>query len=287
MICFYILGDMGSGEIYQLQVAIAMNEHIKKNKKKKVFICGLGDNIYEEGCRSINDKQFINKFEIPYKMIPNNIKFYMSIGNHDYGTSYGKGNSLSQIRYGRRSEKENGKWILPSNYYDYQKKDKGNIVHFFVIDTNMDNLSDKEKKKQLRDMKRKIDKSNADWKIVYGHHTWKSVGGHGNANEELNNFLETLYHKTPFDLYMCGHEHNKQLINMKIDESILPLVVCGTGGKMYSEYINYENLNKTDQLEFLSNNLGYAFVQTSKRIMELYFFDENNNQEFYYKIKKI
>ena len=63
MIEFYILGDMGSGEKSQYLVSSAIENHIKKNiKNDKTFICGLGDNIYEDGCTSINDKQFITKF---------------------------------------------------------------------------------------------------------------------------------------------------------------------------------------------------------------------------------
>ena len=31
----------------------------------------------------------------------------------------------------------------------------------------------------------KIKRSKCPWKIVYGHHTLRSVGGHGNAEPEL------------------------------------------------------------------------------------------------------
>ena len=58
------------------------------------------------------------------------------------------------------------------------------------------------------------------------------VAGHGNADDNLETFLRHLYKNGAFDLYMCGHDHNKQIINMKMeDNSILPLIVCGTGGK--------------------------------------------------------
>ena len=66
MLQFYILGDMGSGEISQYLVSNALQNHIKN---KKTFVCGLGDNIYETGCTSINDEQFITKFEKPYENI--------------------------------------------------------------------------------------------------------------------------------------------------------------------------------------------------------------------------
>ena len=55
MIGFYLLGDMGTGQVDQYDVSLSLGEHINKNNRKELFICGLGDNIYEEGCYCIND----------------------------------------------------------------------------------------------------------------------------------------------------------------------------------------------------------------------------------------
>ena len=283
MIQFYLLGDMGSGEPSQNMVSNALNNHIGE---KDTFVIGLGDNIYEEGCTSINDKQFVTKFEKPYENISDKIKFYMCIGNHDYGTDWGKGNSLTQIKYGKRSEKQGKKWMMPSNYYSFRKKDKNVTIDFFVLDTNLSNLTEKEILKQSKEMSQKINDSNADWKLVSGHHTWRSIAGHGNADDELELFLKELYEKSPFDLYMCGHDHNKQLINMEIEDRILPLIVCGTGGKVYHDYINFNRLDDKCELEFYSNNLGYAFVRAFKKKLELTFLNEENIEEFTYEIKK-
>ena len=81
MVNFYLLGDMGTGENDQKKVSKALWNHMKNNKNRKnTFVCGLGDNIYEEGCCSDDDIQFIDKFEKPYSNIPNspvtNIIFY-------------------------------------------------------------------------------------------------------------------------------------------------------------------------------------------------------------------
>ena len=283
MLQFYFLGDMGSGEPSQYLVSNALTKHIGG---KDTFVCGLGDNIYERGCTSITDEQFITKFEKPYGNIPDKIKFYMCIGNHDYGTDWGKGNSLTQIKYGKMSEKQGKKWVMPRNYYSFRKKDKNVTIDFFVIDTNLYNLTREEIKKQSKIMSRAINDSNADWKIVNGHHTWRSIAGHGNADKELELFLKALYDNSPFDLYVCGHDHNKQLINMEIEDSILPLIVCGTGGKVYHDYINFNRLDDKCELEFYSNNLGYAFIRAFKTKLELTFLNEENIEEFNYEIKK-
>ena len=153
----------------------------------------------------------------------------MCIGNHDYGRySCGKGNSIYQIKYGKRSKKQGKKWIMPNNYYSFRKRSKGVIVDFFVLDTNSFNLNEKGMKEQQKEMSQKINQSNAHWKIVYGHHPWRSIAGHGNAEEELERFFKDLYSESPFDLYMCGHDHNKQFIRMNILNKELPLIVAQT-----------------------------------------------------------
>ena len=284
MLEFYILGDMGSGESSQYIVSNALKQHIEN---KNTFICGLGDNIYEDGCTSINDKQFQTKFEEPYSNISDKIKFYMCIGNHDYGRySCGKGNSIYQIKYGKRSEKQGKKWIMPHNYYAFRKKDKNVTIDFFVLDTNSFNLTEKGMKKQLKEMSQKINKSKADWKIVYGHHPWKSIGGHGDADDDLEWFFRDLYTISPFDLYMGGHDHNKQLIMMDIMNNQLPLIVCGTGGKVYDDVNDLDCLDEKSSLEFFSNNLGYAFIRAFKKKLDITFLNEENVQEFNFEINK-
>ena len=76
-----LLGDMGSKGTSQNIVAKSMEKLVKANDIK--FVCGLGDNIYEYGVESVKDEKFKTHFENPYKNIK--LKFYMCLGNHDYG----------------------------------------------------------------------------------------------------------------------------------------------------------------------------------------------------------
>ena len=280
---FYILGDMGSGNNDQLKVAESMKEHIGN---KKTFVCGLGDNIYENGCSSCDDPLFIKQFEEPYKGIADSIPFYMCLGNHDYGYSNQnldrKKNARSQVLYSDKSKK----WKMPNNYYTFSKKDNNVTVDFFVIDTNVDILDLNEIKEQLEYMKNMINKSKADWKIVNGHHTWKSIAGHGNAEENLESFLTELFQEAPFDVYMCGHDHNKQVIDLTIDGNKVNLIVCGTGGKYYDDSINYDNLDQESDLFFSSNNLGYGVCKAKKNKLLFTFLNENNEIEYLYNLVK-
>jgi len=285
MVKFYLLGDMGSGEIHQKNVSKALYKHMK-DKPKNIFVCGLGDNIYEDGCFSEDDTQFKDKFEKPYSNIPNNNKFYMCLGNHDYGTdTMGVGNSIHQINYAKKSKADGKKWIMDDYYYTFKK---GN-VDFFVLDTNFDQyvLEPKVVRDQMNYMVKKINDSKAKWKIVYGHHTWFSVGEHGGEEESVKKFMEELLKKCSFDVYMCGHDHNKQVIELEMFNKKVTLVVCGTGGKAYHDYTNYDHLNNNCNLFFISNNLGFGYCNINGNKLSLDFFDDKNKLEYSHEIKKI
>lgn len=279
---FILLGDMGSGEESQYKVAEAIVNKLNESNKKDIFICGLGDNIYDDGCYSVNDKQFITKFEKPYENISDNVKFYMCLGNHDYGYNLDlTNNSQCQIDYGIKSQKEGKKWIMPSNYYTFKKKN----IQFFVMDTNFDFMDQNDLDKQKKFLKKEINKSNKKWKILIGHHTLRSVGGHGNADKKMEEFFQELFKMCKIDLYICGHDHNKQVIETIIGDKKTTLIVCGTGGKKYHKYTKLSNL-KENELQFVSLNLGYALCNCSSKLLTISFFDENNNIEYVYKLNK-
>ena len=273
-----IIGDYGTSDKFQKLVANSMVDLIKGNNIK--FICGLGDNIYEGGVKSVSDNKFQTHFEEPYKDIK--LRFYQCIGNHDYGPIYFNhipDDYKHQIEYTKLSKK----WYLPKRYYHYSKK-MGNLkVDFFVLDTNIDLMNEKEILDQLEYFKDKILKSNADWRILYGHHTYRSVAGHGNAEPVLENFLNALFSYGKIDLYMCGHDHTKQLIQTKINKKDITMIVCGTGGKPYNYGNNYQN---TPDLIFSSHNLGYGLCDARKNHLLFEFKDSQNHTEFKCQIKK-
>lgn len=280
---FIALGDMGSGEKEQYDVSKGIQHIIKSLKKQHLtnvsFIVGLGDNIYECGVKSVNDPQFKDKFEKPYKKIDKD--FYMCLGNHDYGNywdQFFKNCSRSQIDYGILSQEEGKKWYLPDNYYKFTKKEKNVSIDFFVIDTNLDLMSKELKEKQFKEISKAIKKSKADWKILYGHHTFISIAGHGNAEPELDEYLRKLF-KLGVDMYMNGHDHNKQIVEFKIGKRIIPIITCGTGGKTYDDEINYDNIIKGSRLVWHSETLGFGTVFCDKKSIRLEMYDENNKLE--------
>lgn len=284
---FYLLGDMGSGTKDQYKVSGVLADNIKNSKYKKQFVCGLGDNIYENGCSGVDDIQFQTKFEKPYSNIPDNIQFYMVLGNHDYGYSNKsldrKRNARSQIDYSYHSKK----WRMDDSYYTFIEKKNGVTIGFFYIDTNLDMLTDEEIQEQFKFISESLKKNKCDWKIIVGHHTWRSIAGHGNAERPLEDFLTNLFIECPFDVYMCGHDHNKQVIEMELNGEKLNLIVCGTGGKIYDDGMNqYSNLDEKSSLIFCSNDLGIGKCNASKSKLHFTFINGNGEEEFSYYLLK-
>ena len=284
---FAILGDMGTGDDNQLRVAKSLKKLIDLENLQ--FVTGLGDNIYDCGATTVDDIQFVNKFEKPYSKIDDKIKFYMTLGNHDYGEHYCKcqveDRELLQIKYGQLSQKNGKKWYMPSRYYTFKRGD----IEFFALDANVDKQTQKEIDEQIRYMKSKIQKSTAKWKIAYGHQPWVSIGDHGNAPPKLQKSFNSLFGSGLIDIYMCGDDHNKQLIEktlLKIDKKMV-LIVCGTGGRETDKPYNLENVDgKNDDLHYFSSTYGIATIIENIDSLEIKFYDNNCKVEFKYLLKE-
>jgi len=281
-----LVGDTGSGNNDQYLVSESMSKLIAKNPKiQSVMI--VGDNIYPRGCDSVDDEQFVTKFQEPYKNI--NLPFYLCLGNHDYGT---KGNDFSdtQIKYTYSKHNTDKKWNMPKKWYSQQFPH----CEFFFIDTNFDRLSEFVIQNQLRDTVQGIRNSKKKWKILCGHHTWRSVGGHGNASSEpsptaehnFETFMNDLFKQVKIDLYVCGHDHCKSVIKIGSHKTLT--LVIGTGGKLYDENIFYpQNMDPDNSiLEFFSPNLGVCHMKCNKDSLVLTCYNELLEKEYTYKIKK-
>jgi len=284
MVYLLITADTGSGTKSQYQVAGAMVSMVAMVAKLgyQVEACLLlGDNIYEEGVLSIDDPQFKTKFEDPYKNLDK--PFYLLLGNHDYGNGhfedYDK-RHLFQVEYSQKSDK----WNMPAPYY---QKSFG-PCDFFFLDTNFGCMDKESIGKQLEDIKEMIRSSKQKYKILCGHHTWRSIGGHGNAGKRFEAFMQDLLEDVTVDMYMCGHDHckNHSVVTLPNQKKVHNVVI-GTGGKVYDESMVFmENLDIGDfDLEFHSPNLGYIVFDATKKGITLEFYNEDNVLEYDFLIK--
>jgi|SRR5215469_4667697 len=173
---FAAIGDMGTGERPQYEVAARMVEY--RGSFPFDFVIMLGDDIY--GGKS--PKDFQRKFEIPYQpLLGAGVKFYASLGNHDIpAEQFYKPFNMNGHRY-----------------YAFKK---GN-VQFFALDSN---YMDPDQVKWLED---ELKSSDTLWKIPFFHHPlYSSAAAHG-SSLELRRLLEPIFVQNAVRVVFSGHDH--------------------------------------------------------------------------------
>lgn len=275
---FIAIGDTGKGNLGQYQVAQAMQDKCVKSGCD--FVLLLGDNIYNTGVDSVNDKQFQSKFELPYKNL--DMPFFAVLGNHDYGGN-GKNHDPKKSTYQIKYSEVSAKWVMPSHYYHFD------IQHssFFALDTNAQlwNLA----KQQRVDVAEWIKASNAQWKIAFGHYPYISNGLHGNAGEydsyppsnkfsghENKAFTETVL-CGKVDLYIAGHDHDKQWLEDTCNGTQFTVSGAGASTRQIS------GMNPT---LFENDELGFLYISIDGNVLNAEFIDVDGNVEFKHTIKK-
>ncbi len=242
---FIAVGDFGTGGTGQRDVALGMAEKARVDPVE--FVLLLGDNFYENGVRSVNDKQFQTKLEDIYNQPALQLPFYAVLGNHDY-----RGNAEAQVQYTGMS----ARWKMPARYYTFtQPVDDSTDVQFFALDTNPIAAGDPKATEQIFWLKSELDKSRARWKIVFGHHPLYSGGYHEDDPETrtLRAALESII-EPKIDLYLSGHDHDQQLI--KPANKHVFYLISGTGSQC-------RDVEWKDDTIYASTNLGFAWFRLS------------------------
>ncbi|HEX7886770.1 MAG TPA: tartrate-resistant acid phosphatase type 5 family protein [Phenylobacterium sp.] len=215
---FVAVGDWGrEGDRNQTDVARAMAQAAEEVHSR--FVISVGDNFYPAGVRSPDDPQWKTSFEDVYSAPSLQTPWFAALGNHDY-----RGRPGAQVAYGRR----NPRWRMPGRSYVASSNDTGiPNLDLFVLDTTpmvgdydealMRLVSGRirvpKPGRQLAWLKGALQRSQADWKIVVGHHPIHSGGRHG-GSPDLAARLEPLFQARGVQAYLCGHDHSLQHIQV-------------------------------------------------------------------------
>jgi 3',5'-cyclic AMP phosphodiesterase CpdA len=195
---FAVLGDFGTGEPSEYQVAAQMAGF--RTRFAFDFVITTGDNILG---RQDRPADFAQKFERPFQpLLQAGVRFYTTLGNHDKPTnrSYAPWNMN-----GRR-------------YYTFAVQN----VRFFALDSNRPDRA------ELAWIDEVLSGSNDDWKICYFHHPLYSDGVKHGPALELRVLLEPILVRHGVDVVFSGHDH--------VYERLLPqqgvsYFVTGAGGQ--------------------------------------------------------
>jgi tartrate-resistant acid phosphatase type 5 len=267
---FIAIGDWGAGSRAQQHVAELMNA--KAGRDSLHFVLLLGDNFYEKGVKSVDDPQWEKKFESMYNLPFLNVPFFASLGNHDYRTT---GSPEAEVEYAKR----NTKWKMPARFYTFTRNiDQAAAIQFFVLDTEAI-VAQKTRgavRDQIKWLKSELAKSQATWKIVFGHHPVFSNGDHGDT-PEIKHYIRPLLEKYHVDFYICGHDHDRQLLQPVAGVNY---VVSGSAAKS-------RDTRWANNTIFAASDLGFTWFRVSADEFHVQFINKNGEIEFAYTVNKI
>jgi calcineurin-like phosphoesterase family protein len=230
---FAVIGDTGTGDSHQFDVAKQLNTY--RSKFQFPFVLMMGDNLYSGDAA----KDYQKAFEAPYKpLLDAGVKFYASLGNHD------NPNERLYKPFNMNGER----------YYTF--KPTGSSVRFFALDSNY--VDDK----QIEWLDKELADSGSDWKIMFFHHPLYSSGEtHGSA-EQQRGLLEPVFLKYGVNVVLTGHEHFYERIK---PQKGVAYFILGSSAKLRRGDLSKTNLTAKgwDQ--------GYGFLLMEVVGDDLYF----------------
>ena len=276
---FIVAGDAGTGDphIHDGVVAVAKRTHIDA-------ILLVGDNVYPCGVGSLGDPQ--------WSIVRNNfsdaqVPIYPVLGNHDYGNPMpqDKGTTIHCRPSPEAQVEETGRlknWIFPARQYvlqspladivmiDSQPVASGWTAPFLGSFTASDEVSW---------ASQALAETKATWRIVAGHHTIFSSGVHGVANranqQHMRQMLLPLLAQYHVDLYICGHDHDAELIGRLLRPGETMFLISGNGAVS----AKMTRRDRTDEPPSLFPSfpakplVGFALLEITPKVMRITFYD--------------
>ena len=186
---------------------------------------------------------------------------------------------------------QNPKWVLPKEYYTFTALE--GLADFFAFDTARLMWSDMVEE-QEEFLNEAIAASKAQWKVAFAHHPYLSNGKHGNAGRyegysfipiangaSVKEFLDDVI-CGKVDLYLCGHDHNRQSFTASASDCGVHFIVNGASSKTTD--FEYHDGNFTlwddDQKE------GYVWAEITSQEIRVIWLDLDGNIDFEYTIEK-
>jgi tartrate-resistant acid phosphatase type 5 len=159
-------------------------------------------------------------------------------------------------------------WHMPSPYYTFT----AGPAQFFAIDSNEISAA------ELAWLKDSLQRSNARWKIVYGHHPPYFAGTSGLTEDER--IVKTLMPilKGRADVYIAGHDHN--LEHLKPVDGV-NLFIAGGGGA-----VTYEADPASPVALFAKQTNGFAVLEIRDHNLTVHLVDSADKELYQTTLRK-
>lgn len=225
---YLAIGDFGSQSAAQFAVAEGLRKYASKLSLPANGLLLLGDNFYKKMEGGLNSPRWRTGFEdiYPASVFPSPCPAVL--GNHDYTDNLGGQNV--QLAYARTP---GTRWTMPAKWYRQDTP----LVTLLFLDTNVPTvtsgaLNQNEAATQWKWLEQELRKPRSPWTICIGHHPVYSNGKHGDT-PALEKHLAPLLQKYGVSLYLCGHDHDLQ--HLELEGLKTSFVISGGGGARVRE----------------------------------------------------
>lgn len=293
-----VLADFGSAQPPQAAVASAMRTYVDAQQLKPAALMMLGDNFYGRVRSGVNSSRWRKGISEMYPKSHFPGPMWALLGNHDYHDT--PGGDAMQLERARRT---GTRWTMPAKWYRLdvaphptelgraetvpagQAKDRA-LATLLFLDTNWPSISggtvkkdgvdvpraclDKEEETaQLAWLAAQLESPRAPWTFVLGHHPVFSNGRHGDT-KSLAKRLDPLLRQHKVPLYLCGHDHDLQ--HLEIVDHTTSFVLCGGGGA------RVRPAKREDRGPYFAEVHGFSHLQIAKDRLTFRHLDANAKQ---------
>lgn len=267
---FLALGDYGTGNDRQKAVAQQMAKFTKKLNKPLTAVLALGDNFYGK----LETERFAPHFEEMYRKEDFDCPFYAILGNHDYGPKYdsNQGAAKAQIQLDYAKNNPGSRWKMPAKWYAVELPDAKNpLVKIIFLDGSFFEgaLTPQEKLAQKRWLAAELKKkTNAPWQWMISHYPLFTETAKRGDNKKLIEQWGDQLKANPFSLYLAGHDHNLQ--HLEMDGYNASFVVSGAGGQKLYEVT-------PSKRGFSEMILGFNHIHVTREKVTVQYIDTEGN----------
>jgi hypothetical protein len=255
-----------------------MKAYVKDLGVKPTGLLLLGDNFYKKTDKwSPKSERWKTGFEDMYPKDVFDCPCTAVLGNHDYHDNIG--GEKVQVAYTNPGAT---RWHMPSKWYRQDTP----LITFLCLDTNLRSLSrsedkktgkikpsltEDEEKEQLAWFKAELAKPRTTpWLVVMGHHPVYTNGIHGDSKELVKTY-GPLLQQHGVHLYLCGHDHDMQ--HLELEGLKTSFLLSGGGGARVRELAN-----KDRKMPYGLNLYGFSHLQANKDRLIVRHLDANRNQ---------
>jgi len=224
------MGDIAQVGPGQARVAAAMEKHVRASGRSYDALFTAGDNFYMK-LSGVDDPTWRTLFEEMYNPAVLNFPFYVALGNHDY-EKLDDGRLKWEIEMAYARANPTSRWKLPAKWYRVDLPagaDGGEpLVTVLVFDSYKTALGEAAWAEQLAWLKRELERPRRSrWLVAVAHHPLYSNGNHGD-NGVMQREVGPLFREHGVDLYICGHDHDLQ--HLEMPDARTSFMLVGGGG---------------------------------------------------------